>query len=93
MDLKIVTRHNIGDSVYFLNEDGEIATGLVTKIDIKATVYESTYTGKQDDYWYTEYHVSCSQPGDHVYCEEKLFSNPHEILAVLNDQIEKGDFA
>ena len=93
MNLTIETKHNIGDPVYFINEDGEISRGFVTKIDIKATVYESTYTGKHEDYKYAEYHVSCSQPGDHVYCEEKLFSNPHEIIAVLNDQIEREEYS
>ena len=92
MKLIIETKHNIGDPVYFLNEDGEISKGTVTKIDTKATMYRSTYTDQEDNYMYTEYHVSCSCPGDHVYSEERLFSNPHEIIAVLSDQIEQGDF-
>ena len=92
MTLKTETRFNIGDPVYFLNTGHEITKGTVIRIDARVIAYNSSYTGKQEDFARVEYEVSTTRFYNETYSEEDLYSTPDEIVAVLNDQIERQDF-
>lgn len=93
MTVNIDTRFNISDTGYFLDNNHEITKDIVREINVS----HDTYIG-----WYDDLQKTCTrikyilrvdgvQNSESIF-EDRLFKDPNEIVAVLNDQIERGDF-
>ena len=92
MTLNTKTRFDIGETVYFLNFNHEINKGTVTRISSETIVYKDTYTGAKSCYTSVRYDVHTDDYVSDNYSEDNLYSTPEEIVSMLNDQIERGDF-
>lgn len=93
MTLTVNTEFNIGDTGYFLNEDHEITKGIVREVKCTFDTYKSWYDDLEKSCTRIEYILRIEDIQDStVITEDHLFKNPHEIIAVLNDQIEQEDF-
>ena len=91
MTLNSESRFEIGQTVYFLNFNHEINVGTVSRISSETVVYKNSYTGEKSVYTTIRYDVHTGDVTDN-YSEDNLYSTPDEIVAMFNDQIEKGDF-
>jgi hypothetical protein len=93
MTLTAETRFNIGDPAYFLDENHEITKGIVREIECKFDIYKNWYEDSQKSCIRIKYALRIEDIQDSQYIfEDHLFKDPNEIIAVLNDQIERGDF-
>lgn len=93
MILTTETRFNIGDTGYFLDENHDITKGIVKAIECTFNIYKDWYEDLQKSCIRTKYILRVEDVQDSQYIfEDKLFKDPNEIIAVLNDQIERGDF-
>lgn len=93
MTLKVETRFNIGDLGYYLDDDHTIRKGIVREVKCTHDVYKSWYDDLQKSCTRIEYilRIEDIQDSKSIF-EDHLFKDPNEIVAILNDQIEKGEF-
>ena len=93
MTLTTETKFNIGDTAYFLDVNHDITKGVVTKIENKIIVHKDWYTEQKSTFILTEYILKIADIQDSARIpEEKLFNNPEDIVAVLNEQIKNRTF-
>lgn len=93
MTLTTETRFNIGDTAYFLDEEHDITKGIVREINCTFDIYKDWYDDLQKSCIRIKYILRVEDVQDSKYIfEDHLFKDPNEIIAVLNDQIENGDF-
>lgn len=93
MKFTVDTRFNIGDTGYFLDDNHDITKGIVREIECIFDVYKNWYEDPQKSCTRIKYilRVEGIKDSECIF-EDHLFKDPNEIIAVLNDQIERGDF-